>query len=235
MSCDVNSKGLLCFAVLYSVLICCVFPLNPFCAGIDLVGLDLAEARGLGKVLEIQLVEADVCKCASTLQDDAGVGLAFDLVVDKSTTDALLCDVHGGMESVRKAAGQVARMVVPGGSFCLVSHNSLPARTVEGALPLQPAWLQAVTRGLEEGGAGDDEVAAAAAAVGSCGTEWALEVHRSQDVDGGGPTVYLFRRRRRSKRGDISLPPPKLMKLMKQQQQQQQQQQMFAFTEHTYE
>ena len=47
MSCDVNSKGLLCFAVLYSVLICCVFPLNPFCAGIDLVGLDLAEARGL--------------------------------------------------------------------------------------------------------------------------------------------------------------------------------------------
>eukprot|EP01046_Picozoa_sp_COSAG06_P037265 COSAG06_NODE_4190_length_4491_cov_1.526412_4_plen_234_part_00 len=232
-----NSKGPLCFAVLYSVLICCVFPLNPFCAGIDLVGLDLAEARGLGKVLEIQLVEADVCKCASTLQDAAGVGLAFDLVVDKSTTDALLCDVHGGMESVRKAAGQVARMVVPGGSFCLVSHNSLPARTVEGALPLQPAWLQAVTRGLEEGGAGDDEVAAAAAAaaVGSCVTEWALEVHRSQDVDGG-PTVYLFRRRRRSKRGDISLPPPKLMKLMKQQQQQQQQQQqMFAFTEHTYE
>jgi|EP01043_Picozoa_sp_COSAG02_P012243 hypothetical protein len=62
--------------------------------------------------MDIRLIEADVRTCVEQLRK-AGVGGegAFDLVVDKSTTDALLCDTENGMRTVETAAAQVAQLV----------------------------------------------------------------------------------------------------------------------------
>ena len=118
-------------------------------------------------------------------------GPGFDLVVDKSTTDALLCDVQHGMSTVRKAMAQVAKLVLPGGCLFLVSHNSLPPdeRGRNGQSKRRPAWFNAVARGLQEGD------------TASSAMQWALEVHRPTSTSG--PTVYLFRRQRRSARGTL--------------------------------
>ena len=159
--------------------------------GIDLAGLELAEARGLGTAVDVKLIEADVCNCAEVLGSAGAGGPGFDLVVDKSTTDALLCDVQHGMSTVRKAMAQVAKLVLPGGCLFLVSHNSLPPdeRGRNGQSKRRPAWFNAVVRGLQEGEAAGSAM------------QWALEVHRPASTSG--PTVYLFRRQRRSARGTL--------------------------------
>ena len=138
----------------------------------------------------MRLVEADARDCARVLSA-AGCGgpdTLFELVVDKSTVDAMLCDTDGGVASIRAEAAQVARLLTPSGCFCLISFNRLHDTSVPrvagpaGALPF---WLDAVTCGL--------------AGAGNNGGGWALEVYTRDD----GPTVCLFRRIRRSARSEV--------------------------------
>eukprot|EP01050_Picozoa_sp_SAG11_P003494 SAG11_NODE_198_length_12679_cov_7.778537_6_plen_136_part_00 len=114
-------------------------------------------------------------------------------MIDKSTTDALLCDAENGLRSVRAAAEQVAQLVVDGGCFCLISHNQLNFEGKDQKPPKlmahqEPDWLRAVIEGLFLGGKGGGK------------WTWAFEVHLA--AAGAGPAVHLFRRCRRSVRAN---------------------------------
>ena len=137
----------------------------------------------------MRLVEADIRDCARVLSA-AGCGgpdTLFELVVDKSTVDAILCDTVGGVASLRAEAAQVARLLAPSGCFCMITFNRLHDSSVPrvaGPAGSLPFWLDTVICGLS----GD----------GNSGAGWALEVY-TRDT---GPTVCLFRRTRRSARSE---------------------------------
>ena len=116
-----------------------------------------AEARGLGRSAGVQLIHADVRSCAAVLAAALGAaapgaggeGAVFDLVVDKSTIDALLCHPDG-LQHVAQECAQIASMLSPGGAFCIISHNAMHCAGAElpagRAAPLAE-WLLAVGRG----------------------------------------------------------------------------------------
>lgn len=128
--------------------------------GCDFSGVELARRCNAG--LDIAIKEADCRSCAAVLGRDA-----FDLILDKGTVDALLCDEDEGEENVRRECGQVREMLRVGGTFCLVTpkypeeeeedEGAFEAGDVDGFA----GWLQAAIAGLsgratlhEAGGAG---------------------------------------------------------------------------------
>ncbi|CAM9338250.1 unnamed protein product [Laminaria digitata] len=65
-------------------------------------------------------------------------GGTFDLVVDKGTVDAMLCD-EAGKGSARATCREAARVVASGGWFVIVSH--IHPNTVEGVALLSEAMV----------------------------------------------------------------------------------------------
>ena len=95
--------------------------------GIEISGLGVARAACTGK--DIKVVEADARYCCTDGTFAAG---SFDLVIDKSTVDAMLCDAAEGMQNVELYAQQAGALLTPGGCFFLISHNS-PAGSGSGS------------------------------------------------------------------------------------------------------
>eukprot|EP00752_Nemacystus_decipiens_P002602 g2435.t1 len=98
---------------------------------------------------------------ARKLPFDAG---SFDLVVDKGTVDAMLCD-KTGKESARATCREAARVAAPGGWYIVVSHAH--PSTAEGmevlSETLVPALLESSystpvgRKGTKEGQEEDDD------------------------------------------------------------------------------
>merc|ERR1711908_3268 len=84
--------------------------------GIDISGLEVARARNAGSNVDIE--EVDARECAARFGEGS-----FDVVIDKSTVDAMLCDPRDGLANVRRMCEQVGELVVCGGIYCVVSHN----------------------------------------------------------------------------------------------------------------
>ena len=158
---------------------------------------------GRSRGYEIRIEQADARSCAPLLGAEA-----FDLIIDKGTLDALLCDDDEAarLESARLECDQVRTMLRCGGCFCLVTpkypdeegaEESFEAGELDGTAP----WLRAAIAGLcgtDTCGVPSEAAAADGGESDAAGCRWSLEIHiSSQDV----PNVYLFRKLRRSPRG----------------------------------
>jgi hypothetical protein len=114
----------------------------------------------------------------------------YDVCIDKSTTDGMLCDTKRGAERVRRMYAHVGAALAPAATVCVCSWRD-PEE--EGL-----AWLtDLVLGGLRSGGTAcsDDEEGTVCS--------WAVDVHTLVRTNGArGPHVYLLRRRmcRRSAR-----------------------------------
>ena len=126
--------------------------------------------------------------CADAAAPGALAGCSFDAVLDKSTTDGLLCDTHHGAGRVRQMYEAVGRTLRPSACVAVVSWRD--PQSDEGV-----AWLvDLVWGGLRQA---QSEATAATAAPGpSERWRWSLDVHSPVLADGStGPHVYLLRRR----------------------------------------
>ena len=179
---------------------CCPLHALPPCAGSRLLRLTLL---GRSSGYEIRIEQADARSCAALLGAEA-----FDLIIDKGTLDALLCDDDEAtrLESARLECDQVRTMLRCGGCFCLVTpkypdeegaEESFEAGELGGTAP----WLRAAIAGLcgtDTCGVPSEPAASDGGESAAAGCRWSLEIHiSSQDV----PNVYLFRKLRRSPRG----------------------------------
>ena len=115
--------------------------------GTDFSGVELARRCNAG--LDIAIKEADCRDCADLLGQEA-----FDLILDKGTVDALLCDESEGEENVRRECSQVREMLRVGGAFCLVTPKYPEEEDEEagafeaGEVDGFAGWLQAAIAGL---------------------------------------------------------------------------------------
>ena len=125
--------------------------------------------------------------CADAAAPEALAGCSFDVVIDKSTTDGLLCDTRHGASRVRRMYEAVGRTLRPSAVVAVVSWRD--PQGDEGV-----AWLvDLVWGGLREA----QEATMATAAPGASERwHWSLDVHSPVLADGSsGPHVYLLRRR----------------------------------------
>lgn len=157
-------------------------------------------AHGEASASRIDFICVDACLDTPT----AASSKLFDVVIDKSTTDGLLCDTKRGADRVRQIYANVASSLNPSGAQIAVISWRDPSDGVEFLLdcvlgPLKQHRPQGQgAREEVEGSSGSDDAR----------VSWSLDVHSivRQNADGGeassGPHVYLLRRRslRRSKR-----------------------------------
>lgn len=140
--------------------------------GIDISGISLAREINAGH--DILIEEVDALDCAARFGGDS-----FDVVVDKSTIDAMLCDLKSGLDNVRRMCVHVETLLAEGGIYFVVSHNS-PDTDQDGEI-LIADWLEKVMDGLT-----------------TESSTWKLDIHVTE-----GPSVYLFTRLRRSRRKGV--------------------------------
>ena len=125
--------------------------------------------------------------CADAAAPGALTGCSFDAVLDKSTTDGLLCDTRNGASRVRRMYEAVGRTLRPSAVVAVVSWRD--PQSDEGV-----AWLvDLVWGGLRQA----QEATTATAGPGASERwRWSLDVHSPVLADGSsGPHVYLLRRR----------------------------------------
>ena len=176
--------------------------------GIDISGISVARTVCGGK--DIQVEEVDATTAYTVFGADA-----FEVVLDKSTIDAMLCDDTDGMTTVRSYAQQVSGLLCVGGCFFVVSHNHPEGRhrsddeevEQEQTDDALSEWLQVIIDGLNTGPVptiattknkrrklqgGDDGVRNP-----QNQGKWSLDIHVSMD---DAPSIYVFRKLRRSSR-----------------------------------
>ena len=145
----------------------------------ELVGIDISGVKAAQEVckgFDIEVTEADVRNCANAFGTEC-----FDLAIDKSTIDAMLCDEASGLQSIKKEAREISKILSVGGCFVVVSHNRPSADIEVGHVD---EWLEAVISGLLQD-------------LPRSTQSWTLDVHISC-LDA--PSVYVFRKLRRSGR-----------------------------------
>jgi len=179
--------------------------------GIDISGMDAAEQACKGQ--SIRIMEADARTC---FIDGTFAASSFDMILDKSTIDAMLCDAKHGMSSVRAYAGQVSSMLSAGGCFFVVSHNSPgfdededgsdTGEEDEEEAPMAE-WLREIVAGLTM----PTTPQRPADAISNSkkrkqkqpkqliGNSWSLDIHSSEEQKQA-PSIYVFTKVRRSLR-----------------------------------
>jgi ubiquinone/menaquinone biosynthesis C-methylase UbiE len=99
-----------------------------------LVGIDFS-----GEVVARLKQEADMAEGSHVefLQMDARKlsfdDNSFDFVIDKGTTDAMLCG-KSGPRNIRRIFSEVVRVLSPGGCFVLVSHMEFSSDEMQGLI-----------------------------------------------------------------------------------------------------
>ena len=111
-----------------------------------LPALPLGMARGRrvaidfsAHVIEKLLKEAPSSSSCEFLVEDARrmrtfAAHSFDLLIDKGTLDAMLCDPRLGARNVRQIFQQVTRIMRPTGAFLIVSHLSFASEEFQDML-----------------------------------------------------------------------------------------------------
>ena len=166
--------------------------------------MDLAPAAiaALAQEQRSRVRRGDACASRATLEcADATSALSwrdgrtYDAVVDKSTTDGLLCDVRRGAKRVRTIYEAIGRRLRPTAVVAVVSWRDPDEVGLE--------WLVDCVLGALRRGARADEDEEDEARAGSW---WSLDIHslshRAEGGGGGGgggPHVYLVRRRPKRK------------------------------------
>ena len=126
---------------------------------------------------------------------------SFDVVIDKSTTDGLLCDTTHGAQRVQDIYANIGRTLKPSSTVAVVSWRDPSEDGVQVLIDLVYGPLKACAE--------EEEEAKEAEGEGGCasGVLWALDVHSivkpgADDEQATGPHVYVLRRRpcRRSRR-----------------------------------
>ncbi len=176
--------------------------------GIDISGISVARSVCAGK--DIQVEEVDATTAYTVFGADA-----FEVVLDKSTIDAMLCDDADGMATVRAYAQQVSGLLCVGGCFFVVSHNhpqgtdggSDDDEAQEQADDAMGEWLQVIIEGLNTGPLptvattknkrrklreGGDELHGP-----QNQGKWSLDIHVSME---DAPSIYVFKKLWRSSR-----------------------------------
>ena len=170
--------------------------------GIDISGINAAKEACDGHDIIIMEADGRTCYKHSIFEENS-----FDVILDKSTIDAMLCDTKNGMRNIREYANQVSYMCNPGGCFFVISHNhpgtadcdnedELDEKEAEAeAEEVMGEWLREIVKGLT-----------------SNGNSWNLDIHssdpgcdddESKDQDQEAvpfPNIYVFTKARRSTR-----------------------------------
>ena len=133
---------------------------------------------------EVSAMRADLL-CADATEPGAWLPLtaAFDAVVDKSTTDGLLCDTRRGAKRVRDIYAHVGKALRPEGVVIVASWRD-PNDGFEWVADCVLGGL----RSVEDWEAAEDTAA-----------HWSVDVHSIElrDNDAAAPHIYVMQRRQR--------------------------------------
>ena len=164
--------------------------------GIDTAGIAEATAAGRTAGGRVTLRKLDARRCGKHFGSNA-----FDVVVDKGTTDAMLCAEKTGAADVRATMRQVGAMLRPRGALLLVSWRGLVGEDDDDAAAAAhaagggAAMLADVAAGLLAGANGPR---GAGAASGATSFSFAVEAHCAEGAahgPHGPPWVFLVRKR----------------------------------------
>ncbi len=138
--------------------------------------------RGEVSACRVELAVIDAC-CADAWAPHIAAGRRYDALVDKSTTDGLLCDTRLGAERVRAIYSNVGSLLAGAALVVVVSWRD-PSLGLEWVVDLVLGGLRQAERRCEHG---------------DCAYSWTLDVHSIQGHGsrGTGPHVYMLRRRPR--------------------------------------
>ena len=139
-----------------------------------LVGIDISENAIRAQRSKSISIEVETRDARDTQFDDE----TFDVVIDKGTTDAVIC---GDPTSATAIVAEVDRILRQGGSYLLMSHHRASHLIDDDHDNDDDTWLTTIVSGLKDP------------------SSWRAQIHTPKK-DHDFPTVYLFTKRRRSSR-----------------------------------